>query len=162
MKASAGESAQARLCLVQNRAGQPARTDDAIGPFAKFNQFVQRMGRRCTVGIDVADPIRGVACLQSFDERATFANRIGKVQRADEWKIRGHAIYDREGIIATPVQDHDQFKLALILFLKIFGILKQDRSDPRLFVVSRDQQQQAGLAVRAHKVGAAAEQSSAQ
>ena len=78
VKAAAGELAEPRLGLVEHRAFQPARTNDAISPGGVADEAMERLGGRRAVSIHVADEVhlRGVA--ESFDECAAFADWLKK------------------------------------------------------------------------------------
>ena len=56
----AGESAVFRLEVVNDGSGKPARSDGARndGVLQRFYQVMESVGRRCSVGVDVADEVR--------------------------------------------------------------------------------------------------------
>src|SRR5665213_21607 len=145
MKHAAGELAVARLRLVDHRARQPARADDAVRRADFFHQLQIRARRRRAVRVHIADQIRVAGELQAFDERAALADGRGKIQPADAGKILRHAPHHAERVVAAAVEDDHQLKLAGIIPPEKICVIAQHRFDARFFVVSRDEGQQAGI-----------------
>ena len=143
MKHAAGELPLAALLDVQHRARQPARADDAIRLADVLHQIVKRVRRRGAVGVHVADQVRQRRQLESFDERAALADGLREFQRADRRIIRADALHDAERVVRAAVEHDDELELAVVMLLEIAGIVAQHRFDAALFVVSRDQEQQA-------------------
>src|SRR5437588_12375210 len=107
---------------------------------------MKRARRRCAIGIDIANEISSGRKCESFDERAAFADRVRKIQRANERKFGGYFLHDTERVIAATVENDHQLEFAFILVAKVSSVLAQYRLDPRLFIVSGNQEQKAGLA----------------
>ena len=59
--------------------------------------------------------------------------------------IRADAPHHAERVVRAAVEHDDQLELALVMLLEVAGIVPQHRFDAALFVVSRDQEQQAVL-----------------
>ena len=108
-----------------------------------FQQLQHGGGRRGAIGIHIADDIGEGGQLQSFDQRAAFANGRGKILKADGKKLLRHPLHDGHGVVAAAVHDHDDLIFALIVFPEILRVAAQHRFDARFFVISRDEEQQA-------------------
>jgi len=106
---------------------------------------VKRLRRSRAVRIHVADQVGDGGELQSFDERAALANRIGKVEKTDARKFLRHLLYDTERVVAAAVEHHEKFEASWKFTRVVFGKVAQHRPDARLLVVSGDEQQQAVL-----------------
>ena len=145
MKHAAGELAVARLRLVDHRARQPARTDDAVRRADFFHQVKIRVRRRRAVRVHIADQIRMAGQLQSLDERAALADGRRKIQPADARKILRHTLHHAQRVVAAAVEDDDELERAGIVAPEKIRELAQHRFDARFFVVSRNEEQQAGL-----------------
>lgn len=133
------------LGMFDDRAFNPARADRAIDVRAMFDQIVKRRRSGGAVGIDVADQIGLGPEPKAFDERATFADGGFEFQPADFGEVFGGAFDDLESVIAATVQDDNDLELAGVIGAEVLSVVAQNRADPLLFVVSRDQQKDALL-----------------
>ena len=134
------------LCSTCSTApGQPARADDTVHAGDAPDQLVKRVRRRRAVGIHVADEVGQWGKLEPFDERAAFADGVREFQRLTAGIIRADTLHHGKGVVGAAVEHDDQLELALVLLLEVAGIVPQHRFDAALFIVSRDQEQQAGL-----------------
>jgi len=147
VKTTAGELAHFSLGLMEHGAFEPTRPDDAIGLAGSFDEIVQSMGWRSAIGIYVANDVGERRQPETFDEGAAFADRIAKLLGADEWVIGGDAPHDANGVVRAAVENNDELKFSVVLFLKILCEIPQDRLDTALFVVSRDKKEQAGTSI---------------
>src|SRR5581483_2218788 len=143
VKAAAGEAAQARLALVQNRAGKPARTDHAVRLVAQLREFEERLGTRGAVGVHVTDQIGHRRQAQTFDQRAALADRLGIFESADRGIFLRHAADHADGVVAAAIEHHHELELARVMFLGVLGVFNQHRLDAVLLIVRRDEQEQA-------------------
>ena len=107
MESAARKPPVARLRLVDDRARQPARTNDAIHRANFFHQIQIGAWRRGPVRVHVTDQVRVAGELEALDERAALADRRRKIQPADGGKILGHALHHAERVIAASVEDDD-------------------------------------------------------
>src|SRR5262249_29472565 len=106
---------------------------------------MKRLRRGRTISVHVTNQVGQWRQLESFNERATFANPIREFQRGDGRKIGGDAADDADGVVPASIEHDDELKLALVLVLKITRIITKHRFDPVLFVVSWNQEQEARL-----------------
>ncbi len=83
MKAATAEPSQPRLRLMQHRARQPARANDAIRFVQTLDQRMKCFRRRCAIRIHIADDFRLGREFESLDERPALADGIGKIEQAD-------------------------------------------------------------------------------
>jgi len=139
VKTTTGESPLAGLHLVQHRAGHPAGTDHAIRLVRMPHQIKKRSGLRRSIGIDISDQVRQRGHLESFDQRASFADGFGVIDAADLGKFGGNRLDDPHGVVAAAVENDDQLEFALIIPAEEFRITAQHRPNPVLFIVSRNQ-----------------------
>src|ERR1017187_1295026 len=102
-----------------------------------------RRGR--AVRVHVADEIGERCQPEPFDERAALADRLWKFQRPDRWIFRPNAAYHTDGIIGAAVEHDHQLELAVVMFLEVVSVVPQHRFNAALFIVGRDQEQQAWL-----------------
>ena len=130
---------------MQNRTRQPARADNAIRLADVPGQIKQRMRRRRTVRVRIADKITERGELEALDERATFANGFLEFQRAHRRKFRRDVPDDAERVVRAAVEDNDDLEFAGIIFAEKLRVIAQHRFDARFFVVSRNQDEQAGV-----------------
>src|ERR1051325_5938836 len=131
--------------MFNDGAFNPARTDSAINIRAMFDQ-VEEGGRGSgAIGIDVADEFGLGPEAKAFDEGAAFADGSFELKPADFREVFGGAFDDLESVVAAAVEDDDDLELASVMGAKVLGVVAQNRADPLLFVVSRDQQKDAGL-----------------
>jgi hypothetical protein len=145
METAAGEPAHPGLGLMQDRPGQPARTDDAVRFVQAFGQRVKGVRRRSPVRVHITDDFRLRSEFESLDERAAFADGRRKIQQADRGKIPGHALHDATGVVATTVEHDNELERAVVVFAEVLAELAQHRFDARFFVVRWDEQQQTGF-----------------
>jgi len=146
METAAGELSDFGLLLMENSAFEPTGTNHAIGLAASSHQIMKCVRRSCTIGVDVSDQVRKRRELQPFDQRSAFANSLGKVEKADERIIGGNFLDDATGVVFATVEHDDKLKSSVIFLLEVTSILTQNRLDPILLVIGRDQEQEAGLA----------------
>src|SRR5256885_3930277 len=111
----------------ENASRHPARTDHTVRLQNQRYQIGKRAWRGCAIGIDIADEIGSRRKCESFDERATFADWVREIQRADERKLGGHFLHDTQRIIAAPIKHNDQLEFALILVAKVSSVFAQHR-----------------------------------
>ena len=69
----------------------------------------------------------------------------GNSSALDRRIIRADAPHHAEGVVRAAVEHDDQLELALVMLLEVASVVPQHRFDAALFVVGRDQEQQAGL-----------------
>ena len=100
VKRAAGELPVTGLRLMDNRARQPARTNDAIRLAEVPDQFQKGARRRRAVRVHVTDQIRVCRKLEAFDERAALADGLAKFQRVDGGKFRRDAPDHAERVVA--------------------------------------------------------------
>jgi len=144
MEHAARKTPLPRLYLVQNRARYPSRTNHAIRLFPMADQFRKRRGRRRPVCVHVTNQIRQRSQFQPLDQRAAFPNRRRKLQRGNFRKFLLDFFHHAARVVAAPIQHHHQLEFSRIMPPKIRRILAQNRLNPILLVVGRDQQQYAG------------------
>ena len=145
MKHAAGELAVARLRLMDDRTRQPARTDHAIRRAGFFHQIEKGVRRRRAVGVHIADQVRVAGELKALNERAALADGRGEIQPADGREILRHARHHGERVVTAAVEDDDHLEFAGIIPPEKIRVVTQHRFDARFFVVSRDEEQQAGF-----------------
>src|SRR5277367_3468870 len=145
MKYAAGELAVARLRLMDDRARQPARADDAIRRADLFHQIQKRVWWRRAVGVHITDQIAERREPETLDECAALADGRAEFQRAHLGKIRRDFMDDAESVVRAAVEDDEDAELAGIILLEKLRVIAQHRFDARFFVVSRNQDEQAGV-----------------
>ena len=77
--------------------------------------------------------------------RAALADGRRKFQPVDAGKLLGDALHHAKRVVAAAVENDDQLERPGIIAPEKNRELAQHRFDARFFVVSRDEQQQAGV-----------------
>jgi len=76
---------------------------------------------------------------------AAFANWLRKIQGANRRILGGDAHDDAEGVIAAAVEDDDELEFSLVMVLEIARVIAEHRFDAPLFVIGRDEEQEAWI-----------------
>src|ERR1051325_995711 len=84
MEHPAGELAPAGLFDVEHRTRKPARADNALRLVEMAYQVMECLWWSRAVSIDVTDGIGQGCQFKALDQRATFADRVGKFKRVDD------------------------------------------------------------------------------
>ena len=109
------------------------------------HQLQKRARRRRAVGVRVADEIAARRELEPLDERAALVDGLLEFQPADGGKFRRDFLDDAEGVVRAAVEHNDDLEVAGIMRPKELRVIAQHRFDAALLVVSRNQEQQAGV-----------------
>src|SRR6476619_4567737 len=125
--------------MLNNGAFNPARTDRAIDLAQMFDQIEKSWRGRGAIRVNVADEIGLGPEAKAFDERAAFADGRLEFEPADLRKFVGSGCNDLQCVVAATVEDDHDLELASVIGAEILGVIAQNRSNPLLFVVSRDQ-----------------------
>src|SRR5882672_7142913 len=145
MKTAAGELPHFGLRLVQHRAFQPTGTDDTISLVDPLHQIVQSVRWRGAIRVHIGNNVRQWREPETFNQRAAFADGLAKFLGADEWIIGSNTPHDAQSVIPAAVEDDDKLKLSVVFRLEVFRVIAQNRLDAALFIIGRDEEQQAGL-----------------
>ena len=140
MKAAAEKLPLGGLALVQNGARKPAGADRAIDFPALLDQIEKRGGSRRAVGIDVANEIGIGSELETLNQGSPFADGGQEFESGYFWKIGADRAHDSHRIINAAIQDDDDLKFSGVFLAKETRVVAQNRLDPQLFVVSRNEQ----------------------
>jgi hypothetical protein len=141
VKNAAGKLAAAALLDVQDCARQPSRADDAIRFADVLHEIVKRVWGRRSVRIHIANHIRERRELETFYQRATFANRLFELDHADKGKVSGYFLDDAVRIVAAAVEDNDELKSTGVIRFEVRAIVAEDWIDPVFLVVRGDKEE---------------------
>ena len=144
MKNPARKLAPAGLGLMQHRSGQPARTNHTIRLAAAPDQIMKRLRARRAVRVHITDQVRQRREFQALDQRAALPDRRGEFQRLHRRMFLRDAPDDAQRVVPAAVEHHHQLKFPGVMPLKIFRKCGQHRFDPVFFVISWNQQHEAG------------------
>ena len=131
--------------LMNDRTTHPTRADDAIGPGGVPDQVKKRPRWRRAVGIHIANQVRVFREFEAFDECAAFADGLAKFQRVDRGKFRRDAPDHAQRVVGATVEHDDDLEITGVVPPEKFRIIAQHRFDAALLVVSRNQDEQAGV-----------------
>ena len=131
--------------MMDDRSRHPTRADHAIGLGGVPDQIEKGARRRRAVGVHVTNQVRVLREFEAFDEGAAFADGLAEFQRVNGGEFRRHAPNHAEGVVGATVEHDDDLEFAGIISPEKLRVIAQHRIDAALLVVSRDQDEQAGV-----------------